>query len=62
MPLKDIVDFEVKESPTSIRRSSQNRYIEVSAAIADGYNVGLVSQELQKNWISMKCRKDMNWS
>ena len=48
VPLKDIVDFEVKESPTSIRRSSQNRYIEVSAAIADGYNVGLVSQELQK--------------
>lgn len=48
VPLKDIADFEIKESPTSIRRSSQNRYIEVSAAIADGYNVGLVSQELQK--------------
>jgi len=48
VPLKDIADFEVKESPTSIRRSSQNRYIEVSAAIADGYNVGLVSQKLQK--------------
>ncbi len=48
VPLKEIADFEVKESPTSIRRSSQNRYIEVSASIADGYNVGLVSQDLQK--------------
>ena len=48
VPLKEIADFEVKESPTSVRRSSQNRYIEVSAAIADGYNVGLVSQDLQK--------------
>jgi len=48
VPLKDIADFETKESPTSIQRSSQNRYIEVSAAIADGYNVGLVSQDLQK--------------
>ena len=48
VPLKEIAEFEVKESPTSIRRSSQNRYIEVSAAIADGYNVGLVSQDLQR--------------
>lgn len=46
--LRDIADFETKESPKSISRASQNRYIAVSAEIAEGYNVGLVSQELQK--------------
>lgn len=46
--LADIADFETKQSPDSVNRSDQNRYIGVSAAIADGYNVGLVSQELQK--------------
>lgn len=48
VPLTDIASFETKLSPNSINRSEQNRYIAVSAAIADGYNVGLVSQELQK--------------
>lgn len=46
--LADIADFETKQSLTSVNRADQNRYIGVSAAIADGYNVGLVSQELQK--------------
>ena len=31
-----------------MNRADQNRYIGVSASIAEGYNVGLVSQELQK--------------
>ena len=48
VPLKDIATFENKQSPNSVSRVDQNRYIEVSAAIADGYNVGLVSQELEK--------------
>ena len=48
IPLKEMASFETKKSPASINRADQNRYIEVSAAIADGYNVGLVSQELQK--------------
>ena len=46
--LSDIADFETKQSPTAVNRADQNRYIGVSAAIADGYNIGLVSQELQK--------------
>lgn len=46
--LADIADFETKQSPNAVNRADQNRYIGVSAAIADGYNVGLVSQELQK--------------
>lgn len=48
LPLEAIASFETKESPTSINRADQNRYIGVSATIADGYNIGLVSQELQK--------------
>ncbi len=46
--LADIADFETKQSPDAVNRADQNRYIGVSAAIADGYNIGLVSQELQK--------------
>ena len=46
--LADIADFETKQSPTSVNRADQNRYIGVSASIAEGYNIGLVSQELQK--------------
>lgn len=45
--LRDIADFETKVSPTSINRSEQNRYISVTAAIAEGYNVGIVSRDLQ---------------
>lgn len=48
VPLKDIADFETNMSPNSINRSEQNRYISVSASIADGYNVGLVSADLQE--------------
>lgn len=49
IPLSDIADFEDTISPKSVRRADQNRYIAVSASIADGYNVGLVSRELEKN-------------
>ena len=48
VPLADIATFETKQSPNAINRSEQNRYIEVSAAIADGYNVGLVSADLEE--------------
>lgn len=48
VPLEDIARFETKVSPTSVNRADQNRYIAVSASIAEGYNVGLVSQDLQK--------------
>ena len=49
IPLKDIAAFEDTISPKSVRRADQNRYIAVSASIADGYNVGLVSRELERN-------------
>ncbi len=46
--LSDIARFETKVSPTSVNRADQNRYIGVTASIAEGYNVGLVSQDLQQ--------------
>lgn len=48
IPLADIATFESTISPKSVQRVEQNRYIEVSAQIADGYNVGLVSADLEK--------------
>ena len=47
VPLSEVAEFESKESLRSINRSEQTRYITVSAAIADGYNVGLVSADLE---------------
>ncbi len=47
IPLTDLVTFENKEGLSSINRSEQTRYINVSASIADGYNVGLVSQDVE---------------
>lgn len=48
VPLKDIADFEAAEALTSIRRIDQTRYVTVSAAIADGYNIGLVSADVEE--------------
>ncbi len=46
--LSEIAKFETKVSPDAVNRAEQNRYIGVTASIAEGYNVGLVSQELQE--------------
>ena len=43
-----IATFENVYSPKSVNRSEQTRYIAVSAAIADGYNVGLVSADVEE--------------
>lgn len=48
VPLKDIADFEAAEALTSIRRIDQTRYVTVSAAIAEGYNIGLVSADVEE--------------
>jgi len=48
IPLSEVADFEDTVSPNSVNRADQNRYIAVSAEIADGYNVGLVSNELER--------------
>ena len=48
IPLREMARFENTISPKSVNRTGQNRYIQVSAEIADGYNVGLVSQVLEE--------------
>lgn len=46
--LSEIADFISTTSPESINREDQTRYISVSAAIVDGYNVGLVSADMEE--------------
>ncbi len=46
--LSDLAEFEDTISPKSINRQDQTRYISVSAEIADGYNVGLVSDDVEE--------------
>ena len=46
--LSEIAYFENTISPKAVNRSDQNRYIAVSAEIADGYNVGLVSDVVER--------------
>lgn len=47
IPLSKIAGLSSSVSLSSISRVDQNRYIEVSAAIADGYNVGQVSSKVE---------------
>lgn len=48
IPLSEIAVFEEHEGMNSINRDAQTRYISVSAAIADGYNVGLVTEDVNE--------------
>lgn len=48
IPLYELASFENTISPKSINRTEQTRYISVSAEIADGYNVGLVSDDVEQ--------------
>lgn len=48
VPLSDLASFEPSYAMASINRADQTRYISVSAAIAEGYNVGLVSGDVEK--------------
>ncbi len=48
LKLEDIADFQDTEALRSISRADQNRYVSVTASIAKGYNVGLVSADLEE--------------
>ena len=48
IPLEDIASFEDALGPDSIQRVNQSRYITVSAQLQNGYNVGLVGNEVEK--------------
>lgn len=43
----DIAEFKESATPQSISRDAQSRYMSVTAEIASGYNIGLVSQDVQ---------------
>ncbi len=46
--LSKIADFSVADSPATINRVSQTRYMTVSATIDDTHNVSLVSEDVKK--------------
>lgn len=48
IPLTEVASFEEKEGLSSISRDNQERYLNVTAQIKDGYNVGLVGDEVEK--------------
>ncbi len=48
LPLSELASFEPAYALNSINRAEQTRYVEVSAAIAEGYNVGLVADDVEK--------------
>jgi HAE1 family hydrophobic/amphiphilic exporter-1 len=45
--LKDIAEIKEVDSLRSIRRENQSRYMMVTAEIAGGYNIGLVSRDVE---------------
>lgn len=46
--LSELVEFVDTEGFSSINREAQTRYVTVSAQIADGYNIGLVSADVNR--------------
>ncbi len=48
IPLADIASFEETIAPKSVNRMDQTRYIAVSAAIEEGYNIGIVSADVER--------------
>lgn len=48
VPLSELASFEPAYALTSINRAEQTRYVQVSAAIAEGYNVGLVADDVEE--------------
>ncbi len=48
VPLTELVDFVDTEGFSAINREAQSRYVTVSAQIADGYNIGLVSADVER--------------
>lgn len=54
IPLKDIAEFEEGESLNVINRSSQTRYISVTAGVDEDHNVTRVSNQIQKELDKIK--------
>lgn len=52
--LSDIAEFEDASGLQAISRKDQSRYMSVTAEIKDGYNIGLVSNDIKKELRSYK--------
>jgi len=52
--LSEIASFEPGESLPAISRISQTRYMTVSASVVDGYNIGLLGNDIQKKLDAME--------
>lgn len=61
VPVKNIVSFSDEEGLNSISRSNQTRYLTVSAEIADGYNIGLVSNDVKDAMKDHELPKGCTW-
>lgn len=48
IPLSKLVEFQDTEGFSSINREAQMRYVNVTAELADGFNIGLVAAEVEK--------------
>ncbi|MCP1102829.1 multidrug efflux pump subunit AcrB [Aequitasia blattaphilus] len=48
VPLKDIAQFEEGEGLNAISRTEHSRVMRVNAEVKNGYNIGLVSREVEK--------------
>lgn len=55
IPLTEVASFEETESLSTISRDGQERYINVTASLAEGYNVGLVGDKVQKAVEKYEC-------
>lgn len=61
VPVSKLVTFQNEEGLNSITRDSQTRYLTVSAQIADGYNIGLVSNDVNKAMKDYKTPAGCSW-
>ena len=48
VPLKEIADFEEAEGLQAVSRKDQSRYMNVTAELEEGENIGLVSRRVEK--------------
>ena len=55
VPLSEIVTFTNQQGLSVINRKAQNRYLAVSAELADGYNIGLVGEDVKAALADYNC-------
>lgn len=60
--LDDVASLRTSDSLSSISRNQQERMLTVTAELKDGYNIGKVSQAVQKNLTKYKMPKGYSYS